>query len=151
MTAAWFGPKGFASVVYALLIWEVGIPYGDTILRLATGLDNQIGRMTSRMREMMREWRTLPEGDARREVLKAEVAILDRMHLLKDVTSTISDAGVSILSARVDTIEDRTALSRFAFKAASVQHVEEVMRKIRNIPDVYDAYRVSRDGTPLEG
>ncbi len=78
------------------------------------------------------------------------VEALDRMHLLKDITSTISDAGVNILSARVDTIEDRTALSRFAFKAAGVQHVEEVIRKIRNIPDVYDVYRVSRDGTPLE-
>jgi GTP pyrophosphokinase len=78
------------------------------------------------------------------------VEALDRMHLLKDITSTISDAGVNILSARVDTIEDRTALSRFAFKAASVQHVEEVIRKIRSIPDVYDVYRVSRDGTPLE-
>jgi GTP pyrophosphokinase len=50
----------------------------------------------------------------------------------------------------VDTIEDRTALSKFAFKAASVQHVEEVIRKIRGIPDVYDVYRVSRDGTALE-
>lgn len=66
------------------------------------------------------------------------VEALDRMHLLKDVTSTISDAGVSILSARVDTIEDRTALSRFAFKAASLQHVDEILRKIRGIPDVYD-------------
>jgi GTP diphosphokinase / guanosine-3',5'-bis(diphosphate) 3'-diphosphatase len=78
------------------------------------------------------------------------VEALDRMHLLKDITATISDAGVNIVSARVDTIEDRTALSRFAFKSASVQHVEEVIRKIRGIPDVYDVYRVSRDGTPLE-
>jgi guanosine-3',5'-bis(diphosphate) 3'-pyrophosphohydrolase len=78
------------------------------------------------------------------------VEALDRMHLLKDITATISDAGVNIVSARVDTIEDRTALSRFAFKSASVQHVEEVLRKIRSIPDVYDVYRVSRDGTPLE-
>src|ERR687894_336109 len=30
------------------------------------------------------------------------------------------------------------------------QHVEEVIRKIRGIPDVYDVCRVSRDGTPLE-
>ncbi len=77
------------------------------------------------------------------------VEALDRMHLLKDVTAMISDAGVSILSARVDTIEDRTALSRFAFKAASLQHVEEIVRKIRGIPDVYDVCRVSRDGTPI--
>jgi guanosine-3',5'-bis(diphosphate) 3'-pyrophosphohydrolase len=78
------------------------------------------------------------------------VEALDRMHLLSDITKSISDAEVNILSARVDTIEDRTALSRFAFRAASAQHVEEVIRKIRGIPDVYDVYRVSRDGTPLE-
>jgi GTP diphosphokinase / guanosine-3',5'-bis(diphosphate) 3'-diphosphatase len=78
------------------------------------------------------------------------VEALDRMHLLSDITKVISDAGVNILSARVDTIEDRTALSRFAFRAASAQHVEEVLRRIRGIPDVYDVYRVSRDGTPVE-
>jgi hypothetical protein len=63
-----------AAVTPAVMVSACGL--------LATGLDNQIGRMTSRMREMLREWRTLPEGDARREVLKAEVAILDRRHLL---------------------------------------------------------------------
>jgi len=93
------------------------------------------------------EWAT---GSDKLFTVELLVEALDRMHLLKDITATISDAGVNILSARVDTIEDRTALSRFAFKGASVQHVEEVIRKIRSIPDVYDVYRVSRDGTPLE-
>ncbi len=92
------------------------------------------------------EW---AQGKGRLFTVEILVEALDRMHLLKDVTSTISDAGVSILSARVDTIEDRTALSRFAFKAASLGHVEEIRRKIRSIPDVYDVRRVSRDGTPL--
>ena len=92
------------------------------------------------------EW---ARGTERLFTVEILVEALDRMHLLKDVTSTISDTGVNILSARVDTIEDRTALSRFAFKAASVPHVEEVIRKIRSIPDVYDVRRVSRDGTSL--
>jgi GTP diphosphokinase / guanosine-3',5'-bis(diphosphate) 3'-diphosphatase len=93
------------------------------------------------------EWAS---GNGRLFTVELQVEALDRMHLLKDVTSTISDANVSIMSARVDTIEDRTALSRFAFKAASLSHVDEILRKVRDIPDVYDAYRVSRDGTPLE-
>lgn len=29
LTAAWFGPKGFASVVYGLLVLQSGIPHGD--------------------------------------------------------------------------------------------------------------------------
>jgi GTP pyrophosphokinase len=93
------------------------------------------------------EW---AQGRGRLFTVELLVEALDRMHLLKDITSTISDAGVSILSARVDTIEDRTALSRFAFKAASLGHVEEIIRKIRSVPDVYDVRRVSRDGTPLD-
>ncbi|MEJ7872650.1 MAG: ACT domain-containing protein, partial [Rubrobacteraceae bacterium] len=95
---------------------------------------------------LLQEW---AQGKGRLFTVEILVEALDRMHLLKDVTSIISDAGVSILSARVDTIEDRTALSRFAFKAASLGHVEEIRRKIRSIPDVYDVRRVSRDGTPL--
>jgi NhaP-type Na+/H+ or K+/H+ antiporter len=31
----WFGPKGFASVVYALLVLESGIPAADQIFHLA--------------------------------------------------------------------------------------------------------------------
>jgi GTP pyrophosphokinase len=93
------------------------------------------------------EW---AKGSGKLFTVELLVEALDRMHLLKDITATISDAGVNIVSARVDTIEDRTALSRFAFKAGSLQHVEEVIRKIRGIPDVYDVYRVARDGTPLE-
>jgi GTP pyrophosphokinase len=92
------------------------------------------------------EWAS---GKNRLFTVEILVEALDRMGLLKDVTSTISDAGVSILSARVDTIEDRTALSRFAFKAASLSHVEEIIRKVKGIPDVYDARRVARDGTPI--
>jgi guanosine-3',5'-bis(diphosphate) 3'-pyrophosphohydrolase len=92
------------------------------------------------------EW---AQGPGRLFTVELLVEALDRMHLLKDITATISDAGVNILSARVDTIEERTALSRFAFRAGSLQHVEEIIRKIRGVPDVYDVRRVSRDGTPL--
>lgn len=63
-----------AAVTPAVMVSACGI--------LATGLDNQIGRMTARTREMLREWRALPEGNPRREVLRLEVAILDRRHLL---------------------------------------------------------------------
>jgi GTP diphosphokinase / guanosine-3',5'-bis(diphosphate) 3'-diphosphatase len=92
------------------------------------------------------EW---SQGPGQLFTVELLVEALDRMHLLKDITATISDAGVNILSARVDTIEERTALSRFAFRAGSLQHVEEIIRKIRGVPDVYDVRRVARDGTPL--
>ncbi|EST28379.1 hypothetical protein N566_22780 [Streptomycetaceae bacterium MP113-05] len=34
LTAAWFGPKGFASVVYGLLVLQAGIPDGDQAFTL---------------------------------------------------------------------------------------------------------------------
>jgi hypothetical protein len=64
-----------AAVTPAVMVSGCGI--------LATGLDNQIGRMTTRMREMMREWRALPEGHPRRALLREEVGILDRRHALQ--------------------------------------------------------------------
>jgi hypothetical protein len=49
---------------------------------VATGLDNQIARMSSRVRDMTREWRLLPEGHSRRAILRMEVSILDRRHAI---------------------------------------------------------------------
>ena len=63
-----------AAVTPAVMVSACGI--------LATGIDNQIARMTTRMREMMHEWRALPEGSPRREVLREEVRILDRRHAI---------------------------------------------------------------------
>jgi sodium/hydrogen antiporter len=33
--AAWFGPKGFASVLYAMLVLQAGVPSADHLFRLA--------------------------------------------------------------------------------------------------------------------
>jgi hypothetical protein len=63
-----------AAVTPAVMVSGCGI--------LATGLDNQVARMTTRMRDMMREWRSLPEEHSRRVMLREEVAILDRRHVL---------------------------------------------------------------------
>ena len=34
LVAAWFGPKGFASVVYGLLVLQAGIPQGEEAFTL---------------------------------------------------------------------------------------------------------------------
>ncbi len=34
IAAAWFGPKGFASVVYGLLIWQSGVPHASHLFHL---------------------------------------------------------------------------------------------------------------------
>ncbi|ADO75234.1 DUF2721 domain-containing protein [Stigmatella aurantiaca] len=84
-----------AAVTPAVMVSGCGI--------LATGLDNQVARVTTRMRDMVREWRTLPEGHRRRGVLRQEVAIMDRRHallaraLLLDYAAILSFVVTSLL------------------------------------------------------
>jgi GTP pyrophosphokinase len=49
---------------------------------------------------------------------------------------------VNILSASVTTSRDRIALSRFTFEMADPKHMGSVIKAVRNVEGVYDAYRV---------
>lgn len=75
-------------------------------------------------------------------LVNIQVEALDRARLLSDVTRTLSDMHVNILSASVTTTRDRIALSRFSFEMADPKHLGSVLRSVRNVEGVYDAYRV---------
>lgn len=75
-------------------------------------------------------------------LVSVQVEALDRAGLLSDVTRALSDHHVNILSATVSTTKDRTALSRFTFEMADPKHLGAVLRAVRNVDGVYDAYRV---------
>ena len=75
-------------------------------------------------------------------LVNIQVEALDRARLLSDVTRTLSDMHVNILSASVTTTRDRVALSRFSFEMADPKHLGSVLRSVRNVEGVYDAYRV---------
>ncbi|MFI9431852.1 MULTISPECIES: RelA/SpoT family protein [Streptosporangium] len=75
-----------------------------------------------------------------------QVEALDRPRLLSDVTRTLSDQHVNILSASVTTSRDRVAISKFTFEMGDPKHLGHVLKAVRNIPGVYDVYRVSGAG-----
>ena len=75
-------------------------------------------------------------------LVNIQVEALDRARLLSDVTRALSDMHVNILSASVTTTRDRIALSRFTFEMADPKHLGSVLRAVRNVEGVYDAYRV---------
>ena len=75
-------------------------------------------------------------------VVSIQVEALDRHGLLSDVTRVLSDERVSILSANVSTNRDRVAVSKFTFEMAEAKHLANLLRTIRNVEGVYDAYRV---------
>ena len=67
---------------------------------------------------------------------------LDRFGLLSDITRTLSDQHVNIMSATVSTTKDRIATSRFTFEMGDPQHLGSVLNAVRGVPGVFDAYRV---------
>jgi GTP pyrophosphokinase len=71
-----------------------------------------------------------------------QVEALDRTGLLSDVTRTLSEQHVNILSATVATTRDRVAFSKFTFEMGDPKHLGHVLRAVRAIDGVYDVYRV---------
>ena len=78
-------------------------------------------------------------------LVNIQVEALDRASLLADVTRTLSDQHVNILSASVSTSKDRTAFSRFTFEMADATHLDLVLAAVRTIEGVYDVYRTTNN------
>ena len=76
-------------------------------------------------------------------LVNIQVEALDRARLLSDITMALSDAHVNILSATLSTTRDRVAKSRFTFEMADASHLDSVLRAVRSVPGVFDAYRVT--------
>jgi GTP pyrophosphokinase len=72
-----------------------------------------------------------------------QVEALDRPRLLSDVTRVLSDQHVNILSASVATSRDRVAISRFTFEMGDPKHLGHVLKAVRSVDGVYDAYRLT--------
>ncbi len=77
-------------------------------------------------------------------LVNIQVEALDRARLLSDITMVLSDAHVNILSASLSTTRDRVAKSRFTFEMAEAKHLDNVLRAVRGVQGVFDAYRVTQ-------
>jgi GTP diphosphokinase / guanosine-3',5'-bis(diphosphate) 3'-diphosphatase len=86
------------------------------------------------------EWAPTPQSTF---LVNIQVEALDRARLLSDITMVLSDAHVNILSASLQTTRDRVATSRFSFEMADASHLDSVLRTVRSVPGVFDAYRVT--------
>jgi GTP pyrophosphokinase len=72
-----------------------------------------------------------------------QVEALDRSRLLSDITRVLSDQHVNILSASVQTSRDRIAVSRFTFEMGEPKHLGHVLKAVRSVEGVFDAYRIT--------
>ena len=76
-------------------------------------------------------------------LVQLQVEALDRARLLSDITRVLSDSGVNILSASVQTSRDRVAISRFTFEMGDPAHLNDVIRTVKRVDGVFDVYRIS--------
>ncbi|MEV8338339.1 bifunctional (p)ppGpp synthetase/guanosine-3',5'-bis(diphosphate) 3'-pyrophosphohydrolase [Leucobacter sp. NPDC077196] len=76
-------------------------------------------------------------------LVQIQVEALDRAGLLSDVTRTLSEHHVNILSASVNTSSSRLAISKFVFEMANATHLDHVLNAVRRIDGVYDVYRIT--------
>ena len=86
------------------------------------------------------EWSDHQQGSTFRA--SVEVVALDRSRLLRDVANALSDHHVNIVACSTHTGLDRVAKMRFEFELADPNHLDAVLRTIKNIAGVYDSYRV---------
>jgi GTP pyrophosphokinase len=75
-------------------------------------------------------------------IASIEVKALDRSKLLRDVSNAISDHQVNIVACSTHTGSDRISKMRFDFEMGDPNHLDAVLRTIKNIDAVYDAYRI---------
>jgi GTP diphosphokinase / guanosine-3',5'-bis(diphosphate) 3'-diphosphatase len=75
-------------------------------------------------------------------VVSIEVKALDRSRLLRDVSNALSDHHVNIVACSTHTGSDRISKMRFDFELADPGHLDAVLRTIKGIDAVYDAYRI---------
>ena len=81
-------------------------------------------------------------------VAAVEVVAIDRSRLLRDVANALSEEHVNIVSCSTNTGADRVARMRFEFEFADPSHLQSVLRTIKRIDSVYDAYRVMAGDHP---
>jgi len=85
-------------------------------------------------------------------VASIEVKGLDRARLLRDVAAAMADNHVNIIACNTLTGSDRISSMRFDFELGEVGLLEQLLRTIKRIDGIYDAYRVlpgRGDPTPV--
>ena len=85
---------------------------------------------------------TWAEGKPTSFIVAVMVEALDRVRLLSDVATNLSDSHVNILSATSATGRDRITRLRFTFELADIAHLSSVLASVKRVDGVFDAYRV---------
>jgi GTP pyrophosphokinase len=76
-------------------------------------------------------------------LVSIQVEALDRHRLLSDITKTLADEKVNLLSANMSMSKDGMAITRFSFEMADPKFLGHVLRAVRGVEGVYYVYRIT--------
>ena len=85
-------------------------------------------------------WKGSSENAFRAEF---QVEAMDRSHLLEDISRTLSESGINIVSAQCSTSTDRMVRDKFVVEIGDAKLLDTVLESIKGIDTVYDAYRIT--------
>ena len=72
-----------------------------------------------------------------------QVEGIDRSGLLADVSRVISDLHVDILEATLTSGRNKKFSGRLTFESPDPKHLNHVLKQVRRVPGVYDAFRTN--------
>lgn len=70
------------------------------------------------------------------------IEALDRMNLLRDVSTVLSEQGANVLSVNSMTHRDGMVEMRFLFQVSETAAIERILKKLRLVEGVFDARRM---------
>ncbi|VEI12475.1 RelA/SpoT family protein [Trueperella bialowiezensis] len=76
-------------------------------------------------------------------LVQIQIEALDRKGLLADITRALAEHDINMLTGSMNTSNERVARLNFTFEMADPHHLQQVLREIRKIEGVYDAYRLT--------
>ena len=94
------------------------------------------------------EWDMGTESTYQVEIV---IEAVDRTRLLQEVSSTLAEAGVNILSASVVTSKDGIATMRFLFELGNMDQLQSILRNVNAIDGVFEAERMLPGGSSKKG
>ncbi|MCC2592990.1 bifunctional (p)ppGpp synthetase/guanosine-3',5'-bis(diphosphate) 3'-pyrophosphohydrolase [Tessaracoccus sp. OS52] len=71
-----------------------------------------------------------------------QVEGIDRARMLSDVSAAFSEQHIDIISASISTNKNRQFIGRITFEAPDPTHLGHVLKQVRQVPGVYDVYRI---------
>jgi GTP pyrophosphokinase len=72
-----------------------------------------------------------------------QVEAMDRSRLLEDISRTLSESGVNIVSADCNTSSDHLVKDRFVVEVSDSKLLDTVLENIKGIDTIFDAYRIT--------